>query len=99
MGEDKAEVTIRWGRKSAGAADPGDSVVPLSEGLQLLPGANLPTASVSSVEPMYVPMQTRSLELQQYAPEIWKLAASFAMIGAVAYVTYRVKQKRGGARG
>lgn len=91
----KADVTIRWSRKSPGTADAGDSVVPLSEGLQMLPGANLPMASVTSVEPLHVPMVTRSLSLQEQGPDILKLAASLAMIGTVAFVIYRVKQKKG----
>lgn len=94
-GPDQADVTIRWGRKSPSSAKVGDAVVPLSEGMQLLPGASLPTAYVSSIEPLFVPMamHVRSLNLEEYAPDIWKLAASFAMIGIASYAAYRVKQK------
>ena len=91
---DRALVTVRWGRKGAGEVDEGHAMVPLSEGLQLIPGASMPSASVSSIEKVREPMQTRAITFGPEPVEIWKLAAAFAMIGAAAYTAYRVKEKR-----
>lgn len=85
-----ADVTVRW-RGAAQDVSEGASVVPLSAGLELIPGADFPAATVSAIEKLREPAKTRSLERE--GPEIWKLAVSFAMIGAVAFTIYRVGKK------
>lgn len=87
-----ADVTVRWSRANPGKINEGDNVVPLSEGLQMIPGGQMPQASVANVTPIsQSPVEARSLTDE--APQIWKLALSCAMIGLAAYAAHRMKRK------
>lgn len=91
-GKDRADVTLRWRSSRPGELSEGDQLVPVTEGMQLIPGADMPSATVKDVEVVRAPMAARSLELGRVdATDILKLLGAAALIGYVAWASYRIE--------
>lgn len=88
LSSELADVVLRW-RGQPGEVAEGHQLVPLTEGMQLIPGADMPSATVKGVDTLREPMHASMRGVEPI--DIAKLLGAAALIGFVAWASYRIE--------